>query len=189
MIEMHRAWANGLPPPPVPTDNPEYLSSLPPMSHTTTYLAPPAIHVFAAPLPPEAPTFDVHPQVVPPHSTREPTGDQRYTFEPTFKLTGLCGDTHPPEFPPNTEKPIMIEEQEEMTRKLISLELTMKNLQGLGGVNLSLGFKMPKFEKYDGHGYPSAYLRRYCNQLRGAGWKEELLMAYFRESLSGLAAE
>ena len=33
MIEMHRAWANGLPPPPVPTDNMEYLSSLPPMSY------------------------------------------------------------------------------------------------------------------------------------------------------------
>ncbi|KAF3647363.1 Monothiol glutaredoxin-S4 [Capsicum annuum] len=33
MIEMHRAWANGLPPPPFPTDNLEYLSSLPPVSH------------------------------------------------------------------------------------------------------------------------------------------------------------
>ncbi|PHT99546.1 hypothetical protein BC332_29334 [Capsicum chinense] len=33
IIEMHRAWANGLPPPPVPTDNLEYLSSLPPVSH------------------------------------------------------------------------------------------------------------------------------------------------------------
>ncbi|PHU13154.1 hypothetical protein BC332_20084 [Capsicum chinense] len=33
MIEMHRVWANGLSPSPVPTDNLEYLSSLPPMSH------------------------------------------------------------------------------------------------------------------------------------------------------------
>ncbi|KAM3249945.1 hypothetical protein P3L10_011715 [Capsicum annuum] len=79
----------------------------------------------------------------------------------------------------------------------------MKNLQGLGGcksvsykdlymfpgVHLPLGFKMPKFEKYDGHGDPVAYLRRYCNQLRGAGGKEELLMAYFSESLLGLASE
>ncbi|PHT71915.1 hypothetical protein T459_22700 [Capsicum annuum] len=90
-----------------------------------------------------------------------------------------------------------------MTRKLRSLELAMKNLQGLGGyksvsfkdicmflgVNLSPVFKMPKFEKYDGHGDLVAYLSRYCNQLRGAGRKEELLMAYFRESLSGLASE
>ncbi|PHU15097.1 hypothetical protein BC332_16302 [Capsicum chinense] len=34
MIEMHQAWANGFPPPPFPVDNLEYLSSLPPMSHT-----------------------------------------------------------------------------------------------------------------------------------------------------------
>ena len=57
------------------------------------------------------------------------------------------------------------------------------------GVHLPLDFKMPKFEKYDGHGDPIAYLRRYCNQLRGARGKEELLMAYFGESLSGLASE
>ncbi|KAM3288371.1 hypothetical protein P3S67_021801 [Capsicum chacoense] len=33
MIEMHRAWANGMPPPPFSADNLEYLSSLPPVSH------------------------------------------------------------------------------------------------------------------------------------------------------------
>ncbi|KAF3632717.1 putative NAC domain-containing protein 66-like [Capsicum annuum] len=173
---------------------------LTPQSKTTIYLAPPVVHAFMAPPPPEAPTFDVHPQVVPSYSTREPAlninGDQHYTFEPTFKLTGIYVDTHPPEFPPNTEKPVMTEEQEEMTRKVRSFELAMKNLQGLGGYksvsykdlcmfpgfNLSPGFKMPKFEKYDGYGDPVAHLRRCYNQLRGAGGKEELLMAYFRES-------
>ncbi|PHT25060.1 hypothetical protein CQW23_35292 [Capsicum baccatum] len=94
----------------------------------------------------------------------------------------------------------MTEEQEEITRKLRSLVLAMNNLQGLGGyisvsykdlcmfpgVNLPLSFKMPKFEKYDGHGDPVVHLRRYCNQLRSAGGKEELLMAYFSESFSGL---
>ncbi|XP_070039927.1 uncharacterized protein [Nicotiana tomentosiformis] len=48
---------------------------------------------------------------------------------------------------------------------------------------------MPKFKKYDGHGDPITHLKRYCNQLRGAGGKEELLMAYFRESLTGIASE
>ncbi|PHT49901.1 hypothetical protein CQW23_09648 [Capsicum baccatum] len=81
--------------------------------------------------------------------------------------------------------------------------MAMKNFQGLGGyksvsykdlcmfpgVNLFLGFKMSKFEKYDRHGDPIAHLRRYCNQLRGVGGKEELLMAYFFEGLSGLASE
>ena len=84
------------------------------------------------PPPPEAPTFDVHPQVVPPYSTREPAlnifSDQHYALEPTFKSTGPYDCPQPPEFPPNTEKPVMTEEQEEMTRKLRSLELAMKNL-------------------------------------------------------------
>ncbi|KAM3270794.1 hypothetical protein P3S67_028996 [Capsicum chacoense] len=243
MIEMHRAWANGLPPPPFPVDNLKYLSSLTPVSHAqfpilvdtpqhasgptpgqqypntsnihfltpqykiTTCLAPPAIHTFAAPLPCEAPAFNVNPMVVIPHSTSDPVlnnfSDQYYALKPTFKSTGPYDFLQPPEFPPNTEKPVMTEEQEKIAKKLRSLEQTMKNLQGLGGyksvshknlcmfpgVHLPLGFKMPKFEKYNGHGDPVAHLRCYCNQLRGAGGKEELLMTYFGESLSGLASE
>ena len=79
----------------------------------------------------------------------------------------------------------------------------MRNIQGLGGhksvsfkdlcmfpnVHLPIGFKTPKFDKYSGHGDPVAHLKRYCNQLRGAGGKEELLMAYFGESLTGIASE
>ncbi|XP_075089823.1 uncharacterized protein LOC142171362 [Nicotiana tabacum] len=56
-------------------------------------------------------------------------------------------------------------------------------------VRLPLGFKTPKFEKYDGHGDPIAHLKRYCNQLRGVEGKEELVMAYFGESLTGVASE
>ncbi|XP_070057951.1 uncharacterized protein [Nicotiana tomentosiformis] len=84
-----------------------------------------------------------------------------------------------------------------------SLEQTMRNIQGLGGhksvsfndlcmfphVHLPPVFKTPKFDKYDGHGDPIAHLKRYCNQLRGAGGKEELFMAYFGESLTGIASE
>jgi len=79
----------------------------------------------------------------------------------------------------------------------------MRNLQGIGDyknvsykdlcmfpdINLPPGFKMPKFEKYAGHGDPVAHLRCYWNQLRAAGGKEELLMAFFGESLSDLALE
>ncbi|XP_075083378.1 uncharacterized protein LOC142167121 [Nicotiana tabacum] len=79
----------------------------------------------------------------------------------------------------------------------------MRNILGLGGhksvsfndlcmfphVHLPPGFKTPKFDKYDGHGDPVAHLKRYCNQLRGAGGKEELLVAYFGESLTGIASE
>lgn len=84
-----------------------------------------------------------------------------------------------------------------------SMEQSLKNIQGLSGqksvsdadlcifpyVHLPIGFKTPKFEKYDGHGNPIAYLKRYYNQLRGAGGKEELLMAYFGESLVGIASK
>nr|XP_018622848.1 uncharacterized protein LOC108943377 [Nicotiana tomentosiformis] len=93
--------------------------------------------------------------------------------------------------------------QEEMTQRLKSLEQKLKNLQGstcqksiafkdlcmFPGVRLALGFKTPKFEKYDGHGHPIANLKRYCNQLRGVEGKEELVMAYFGESLTGVASE
>ncbi|XP_070041209.1 uncharacterized protein [Nicotiana tomentosiformis] len=93
-------------------------------------------------------------------------------------------------------------EQEKMVRKMKSLEQSLKNMQGLSGqksvsysnlcmfphVHLPVGFKMPKFETYNGHGDPIAHLKRYYNQLRGGG-KEELLMAYFGESLTGIASE
>ncbi|XP_070032738.1 uncharacterized protein [Nicotiana tomentosiformis] len=91
-------------------------------------------------------------------------------------------------------------EQEGMVRKMKSLKKGLKNMQGLSGqksvsysdlcmfphVHLPVGFKTPKFEKYDGHRDPIASLKRYCNQLRGEGGKEELLMAYFGESLTEL---
>ncbi|XP_070006562.1 uncharacterized protein LOC107769709 [Nicotiana tabacum] len=93
--------------------------------------------------------------------------------------------------------------QEEMTQRVKNLEQRLKNMQGLSGqksvafkdlcmfpdVHLPPGFKTPKFEKYDGHGDLIAHLKRYCNQLRGAGRNEELLMAYFGESLTGLVSE
>ncbi|XP_070012934.1 uncharacterized protein [Nicotiana sylvestris] len=90
-----------------------------------------------------------------------------------------------------------------MAKRMRSLEQSLKNMQGLSGqnsvsytdlcmfphVHLPVGFKIPKFEKYDGHGDPIAHLKKYCNQLRGAGSKEELLMAYFGESLIGIASK
>ncbi|XP_070020772.1 uncharacterized protein [Nicotiana sylvestris] len=56
-------------------------------------------------------------------------------------------------------------------------------------VHLPPGFKTPKFEKYDGHGEPISHLKRYCNQLRGSRRNEELLIAYFGESLMGAASK
>ncbi|XP_070019999.1 uncharacterized protein [Nicotiana sylvestris] len=93
--------------------------------------------------------------------------------------------------------------QEEMTRRVKTLEQRFTNMQGLAGqkrvtfkylcmfpdVHLPPGFKTPKFEKYDRHGDPTTHLKRYCNQLRGAERNEKLLMAYFGESLTRVASE
>ncbi|KAK4723893.1 hypothetical protein R3W88_026672 [Solanum pinnatisectum] len=101
------------------------------------------------------------------------------------------------------KKAVKNKEHEEMARKIKSLEQSVRNMQGLGGhksvsfhdlcmfphVHLPISFKIPKFEKYDGHGDPVAHLKRYCNQLRGDGSKEELLIDYFGESLMGIALE
>ncbi|XP_070056046.1 uncharacterized protein [Nicotiana tomentosiformis] len=48
---------------------------------------------------------------------------------------------------------------------------------------------MPKFDPYDGHRDLMAHLRGFCSNMRGAGGKDELLMEYFSQSLSGAALE
>ncbi|KAM3356951.1 hypothetical protein P3S68_023665 [Capsicum galapagoense] len=115
---------------------------LTPQHNTTTCSAPLTAHVFAERPPPKAPTFEVYPQVVPPHSAREPVlnffANQQYAIEPTFKSTNPYGYIHPPESPLNIEKPVITEEQVKMTKKLKSVELAMKDLQGLGGVQKCL---------------------------------------------------
>ncbi|XP_070002050.1 uncharacterized protein [Nicotiana sylvestris] len=107
------------------------------------------------------------------------------------------------ESPVENEKPATMVEPDEMVRKMKSLEQNIKNIQRLSGhksvsfsdlymfhhIHFPRGFKTPKFEKYDGHGDPITHLKRYCNLPRGAGEKEELLMAYFGESPVGVASE
>ncbi|XP_070012154.1 uncharacterized protein [Nicotiana sylvestris] len=140
-----------------------------------------------------------------------PSFDPSYfTFQtPSFPLEPIQFPTYtysqPPwyEFTTGQEKSTKTPEQEEIAKKMRSMKQSLKSIQGLSRqksvsyadlcifpyVHLPLGFKTPKFEKYDGHGDPIAYLKRYCNQLRGAGGKEELLMAYFGESLVGITSE
>nr|XP_016461548.1 PREDICTED: uncharacterized protein LOC107784869 [Nicotiana tabacum] len=168
-----------------------------------------------------------HPQVIsgvgtniftapPTSTTAQPTlsrpsfDTSSFTFQvPSFPPdpTHFATNSYPQqpwyEFIVGQEKATKNPEQEEITRKMRSMEQSLKNIQGLKGqksvsyadlcmfphVHLPLGFKTPKFEKYDGHGDPIAHLKRYSNQLRGAGGKKELLMAYFGESLVGIASE
>ncbi|XP_070017429.1 uncharacterized protein [Nicotiana sylvestris] len=69
------------------------------------------------------------------------------------------------------------------------ISVSYKDLCLFPDVHLPAGFKMPKFDLYDGHGDPIAHLRGFCSKMRGVGGKDELLMAYFSQSLSGSALE
>jgi len=57
------------------------------------------------------------------------------------------------------------------------------------GVDLPYGYKVPKFEIFDGTKNPMAHLRRYCEQLVGIGKNEALLMRLLSQSLSGKTLE
>ncbi|KAK4718931.1 hypothetical protein R3W88_017269 [Solanum pinnatisectum] len=56
-------------------------------------------------------------------------------------------------------------------------------------LDLPEGFKVPKFDTFEGTGNPLAHLRAYCDQLVGVGRNEALLMRIFSRSLSGEALE
>ncbi|XP_070022610.1 uncharacterized protein [Nicotiana sylvestris] len=183
MSEMCQAWANGQGPP-LSYAFPEFT---PILATTTPVSLSDQFYPFR---------FSLHPNCM--------------TIAGTSVAHSQTKEDHSPEYhsylfdlPAKIEKPGRKIALKEITQRLKSLEQQLKNMQGLAGqksisfkdlymfpdVRLPLGFKTPKFEKYDGHGDPIACLKRYCNQLRGAGGNEELLMAYFGESLMGIASE
>ncbi|KAF3614573.1 putative nitrate transporter 1.4-like [Capsicum annuum] len=145
----------------------------------------------------------VSPQLIVQKNIGEPSHDQLYPSEMTFKPPNPHYHAHQHDSPILIKSIVKSEEHKEMAREVRSLEQSMRNMQGLGGpksvsykylcmfpdVYFLLGFKIPKFEKYEWHGDPVAYLRCYCNQLRGVGGKEQLLMAYLGERLSILGSE
>ncbi|XP_070028595.1 uncharacterized protein [Nicotiana sylvestris] len=141
--------------------------------------------------------------VMPVFTIPQPTVVQRKTHESQFATQQE--QYHSPEYhfylfdlPAKIEKPGRKIASKEITQRLKSLEQQLKNIQGLAGqksiafkdlymfpdVRLPLGFKTPKFEKYDGHGDLISHLKRYCNQLRGAGGNEELLMFQYNIDIS-----
>ncbi|XP_060177929.1 uncharacterized protein LOC132607871 [Lycium barbarum] len=87
--------------------------------------------------------------------------------------------------------------EKEMGKKIVELEHGSKNKEGLKYSDLSIhpdlglpeGFKIPKFDHFNGSGNRRAHLRAYFNQLVGNGGNEALLMRLFSRSLSGTAME
>ncbi|KAK4721558.1 hypothetical protein R3W88_011791 [Solanum pinnatisectum] len=98
----------------------------------------------------------------------------------------------------SSQKDILIKN---LTEKLDSLANRVKNVEGskrLGGLNyedlcmhpdvdLPEGYKLPKFEMFNGMGDPKAHLRMYCDKLVGIGRDERILMKLFMRSLTGEA--
>ncbi|XP_019259589.1 PREDICTED: extensin-1-like [Nicotiana attenuata] len=183
MAEMYQAWVKGHPPPSYPANpafvppqaqsqEPPTVDSSPgfPIYHHyqgTTSQTPqtPPPKPIPYPPPPTTPVFVSPPPAALHRSSIEPLfqtqDNQYYPPEPTFKAPEHYSYTPHFDLPVETEKPPKNPEQEEMFRK------------------------MPKFDLYDGHGNPVAHLRGFCSKMRGAGGKDELLMAYFSQSLSG----
>ncbi|XP_049371475.1 uncharacterized protein LOC125836336 [Solanum verrucosum] len=206
MTEMYEAWMSGQAPPPSIRDYLNINMSPPVQVSISDPIYPPGfgpasnvagtstVHPLNTPMTsnplfiPTAPTNVVQQPIMEPKSNNDPLlkvqYDRDYTPELTFKIPSSYPHTH-------------------QYSSHVEAEKSVRDMQGLGGhksvsfndlcmfphVHLPIDFKTPKFEKYDGHGDPVAHLKRYCNQLRGAGSKEELLMAYFRESLMGIASE
>ncbi|KAK4724093.1 hypothetical protein R3W88_026872 [Solanum pinnatisectum] len=189
MAEMYEAWMSGQAP---PSSIRDYLCTnmSPPIQVSTNDpIFPPGFGPFAN-TSNVARTSTVHPLNTPMMSNPlfVPTA-------PTNSIPRPIMSSHV-----EAEKVIKNEEHEEMARRMKSLEQSVKDMQGLGGhksvsfndlcmfphVYLPIGFKTPTFEKYDGHRDLIAHLKRYFNQLRGVGSKEELLMAYFGENLMGI---
>ncbi|XP_070004143.1 uncharacterized protein [Nicotiana sylvestris] len=69
------------------------------------------------------------------------------------------------------------------------VNMSYKELCMFPDVRLPAGFKVPKFNLYDGCGDPVAHLRVNCSEIRSVGEKDDLLIAYFSESLTGAALE
>ncbi|XP_019235809.1 PREDICTED: uncharacterized protein LOC109216134 [Nicotiana attenuata] len=122
---------------------------------------------------------------------------QYYAPEPTFKVPDHYSYTSHFEPPIETEKPSKKVEQDEIFRKVKILYQYLRIMQGIGNqvsvaykdlclfpdVQLPAGFKMPKFDLYDGHGDPMVHLRGFCSKIRGAGCNDKLLMAYFSQNI------
>ncbi|XP_010314424.2 uncharacterized protein [Solanum lycopersicum] len=122
-----------------------------------------------------------------------------YTFgnnnpNPIYVETApLTHDLHESE---SHQKDILIKT---LTERLDNLTNRVQHVEGnkkLGGlsyedlcmhpdVELPEGYKLPKFETFNGIGDPKAHLRMYCDKLVGVGRDEMILMKLFMRSLTG----
>ncbi|XP_070004847.1 uncharacterized protein [Nicotiana sylvestris] len=163
MAEMYQAWEKGQPPPAYPA-NPAFI---PPLTQTQEHPTVdssagfPIYHHYQG-------TTSQTPQAPPPKPVPYPP--------PLITLVFVASPSDTLHQSSKAKKPSKNPEQEEMFSKVKSFEQSFRDMRGLGG------FKMPKFDLYDGHGDPVAHLRGFYSKMRGDGRKDELLMAYFSQN-------
>ncbi|KAM3342339.1 hypothetical protein P3S68_027305 [Capsicum galapagoense] len=194
MAEMYQAWLNGQDPSssiprllttnnPNPiqaqTNNPLYLPRFGPYANMigvagTSTMRPPNPSVINNPFFTFVAPATAGLQSTTQKNMGEPIHDLLYPPEMTFKSQNLYYHAHQHDSPIVIEKIVKNEEK----RRWLG-NVSYKYLCMFLDVHLPMGFKIPKFDKYEGYGDPMVHLRRYCNQLSGAGGKEKLLMAYF----------
>nr|XP_016456998.1 PREDICTED: uncharacterized protein LOC107780896 [Nicotiana tabacum] len=189
MSDMYQAWISGHPPPSFSTNYTENPTTIPPLSQgqipTTVDFSPQHALGFT------------------PYHNYPGTSSQPFHASPAKTTSYPAPSSIPiPIVIPHSEPPVEIEkptknvEQDEIFRKVKSLDQSLRNMQGIGNqvsvsykdlclfpdVQLPAGFMMPKFDLYDGHGDPVAHLRGYYSKMRGIGGTNELLMTYFSQS-------
>ncbi|XP_059295492.1 uncharacterized protein LOC132048824 [Lycium ferocissimum] len=82
-------------------------------------------------------------------------------------------------------------------RRIAEEEMRARNIQSLRYESLCMlpnvefppGFKVPKFNTFNGRGNPITHLKDYCSRLMGIGQNEAIRMKLFIQSLSGLALD
>ncbi|XP_049375476.1 uncharacterized protein LOC125840547 [Solanum verrucosum] len=149
-------------------------------------------------VPPASPTAL---RTVPDLSNRDPT-------IPTMQqilgahVTTLCGNVpYEVDQYEEMEKDARLKEDASINAQLQGLRKALKSLEVTRGtesldyddlcihpdIDLSVGYKPPMFDMFDGKGDPHAHIRAYCDKLVGVGRNEKLRMKLFIRSLSGEA--
>ncbi|KAK4721392.1 hypothetical protein R3W88_011625 [Solanum pinnatisectum] len=177
----------------------------PPLSNQTTLLNNPPINISRPEpthpniLPPlhaqntQIPFYHYHQQTKPTIPEPIPNANPPYNpgsnnLNPIYvKTAPMTHNYHESE---SSQKDILIKN---LTEKLDSLANRVQNVEGskrLGGLNyedlcmhpdveLPQGYKLQKFELFNGMGDPKAHLRMFCDKLVGIGRDERILMKLF----------
>ena len=88
------------------------------------------------------------------------------------------------------EKYKLLEERMRAMERINTLgSLDATELSLVSGLIIPHKFKTPTFDKYDGTKYPTTHLTMYCQKMSTYTDNDKLLIYYFQDSLTGIAAQ